>query len=71
MTPEEIREDIQILTAELQEFERKYHMPSEKFYASYREGQEPEDKAKAMDWAAWAGTYEFYLTRVEQANALS
>jgi hypothetical protein len=69
MTLDEIVQDIHALSEDLQNFERKYGVLSETFYLAYSRGEEPDDEAWVLDWAAWAGTYEIYLQRLEQYRA--
>lgn len=66
MQLDEILRDIHALEVDLQNYERKYGVLSETFYESYCQGEEPEDDAWVMDWAAWAGTYEIWLRRRDQ-----
>ena len=44
MSPETILIDIHALEEELLDFERKYGVRSEVFYAAYAAGEEPEDE---------------------------
>jgi len=69
MTLEDILQDIHALEQDLQTYERKYGVLSEAFYASYIQGEEPDDDTWVMDWSAWAGTYEIWLRRHEQFHA--
>lgn len=66
MTLSEILEDIHALQEDLLQYERKYNILSETFYASYSQGEEPPDDAWVLDWAGWAGTYQILLRRREQ-----
>ena len=70
MNLEDIVQDIHALEQDLQTFERKYGVLSETFYESYMKGEEPEDDSWVRDWAAWAGTYEIWLRRREQYQAV-
>lgn len=70
MTLDEILQDIHALTEDLQNFERKYGVLSETFYRAYARGEEPDYESWVLDWAAWAGTYEIYLQRLEQYRAV-
>jgi hypothetical protein len=66
MTLNEILQDILALEEKLRTFERQYGVLSETFYQSYMAGEEPEDDAWVLDWAAWAGAYEVYLRQRKQ-----
>ena len=66
MTLNEILQDVLALEEKLRTFERKYGVLSETFYQSYMNGEEPDDDAWVLDWAAWAGAYEVYLRRRKQ-----
>ena len=63
MNVREILTDIHALEEELLEFERKYGLRSEIFYAAYRGGEEPEDEAWVLDFSEWASVYRTWLTR--------
>jgi hypothetical protein len=63
MTLQEILADIHALEEELLEFERRYGMRSETFYAGYRSGQETEDDAWVLDFSEWASVYRTWLAR--------
>ncbi len=67
MNTREILTDIHALEEELLEFERKYGLRSEIFYAAYRSGEEPEDDAWVPDFGEWASIYE---TRFQTRAAL-
>lgn len=69
MTLDDILLDIHALEQDLQVYERKYGVLSETFYESYTRGEEPEDSSWVLDWAAWAGSYEIWLTRRQQYQA--
>lgn len=58
MNVHEILTDIHALEEELLEFERKYGLRSETFYAAYKSGEEPEDDACVLDFGEWANIYE-------------
>jgi hypothetical protein len=68
MNTREILTDIHALEEELLEFERKYGLRSEIFYAAYRSGEEPEDDAWVLDFGKWASVYQ---TRFQARAALS
>ena len=63
MTPQEILADIHALEEELLEFERRYGVRSETFYASYAAGEEPEDETWVLDFGEWASVYRTWLIR--------
>ena len=50
----EILLDIHALEEELLQFERKYGIRSETFYAAYVSGEEPEDEHWMLDFGEWA-----------------
>ena len=70
MAIDEIVQDIHALEADLENYERKYGMPSEAFYRSYAAGNEPADDAWVLDWSDWAGAYEVWLKRRQQYQDL-
>jgi hypothetical protein len=55
--------DIHSLEEELLNFERKYGIRSEIFYAAYSNGDEPEDDKWVLDFGEWASIYKTYLNR--------
>ena len=63
MTLEELLADIHSLEEELLDFERKYGVRSEIFYAAYVNGEEPEDNAWVLDFGEWASVYKTWLAR--------
>ena len=63
MTLQEILTDIHALEEELLNFERKYGVRSETFYAAYTSGEEPEDDAWTLDFGEWASIYRTWLAR--------
>jgi len=63
MTLREILADIHALEEEMIEFERKYGLRSETFYAAYMSGEEPEDEGWVLDFGEWASVYRTWLTR--------
>lgn len=63
MTLREILADIHALEEELLNFERKYGIRSETFYAAYMSGEEPEDENWVLDFGEWASIYRTWLAR--------
>jgi hypothetical protein len=59
----DILSDIHALEQELLEFERKYGVRSETFYAAYISGEEPEDDSWVLDFGEWASVYKTWLSR--------
>jgi hypothetical protein len=59
----EILSDIHALETELLDFERKYGIRSETFYAAYISGEEPENDAWVLDFGEWASVYRTWLAR--------
>lgn len=55
--------DIHSLEEELLEFERKYGLRSETFFAAYSRGEEPEDDRWVLDFSEWASVYRTWLAR--------
>jgi len=67
----DILTDIHALEEELLDFERKYGIRSEIFYAAYAGGEEPEDDRWALDFGEWGSIYRTWLTRqAEYRNEL-
>jgi hypothetical protein len=66
MALHEILTDIHTLEQELLEFEARYGVRSETFYAAYASGEEPEDDSGMLDFTEWASVYRTWLAR--QAN---
>lgn len=66
MTLSDILQDIYALEDEMRDYERKYGVLSETFYASYMAGEEPPDDVWVRDWTAWASAYKVWLRRREQ-----
>lgn len=66
MTLNEILADIHALEEELLEFERKYGLRSETFYAAYISGEEAENDAWVLDFSEWASVYGTWLTRLAE-----
>jgi hypothetical protein len=63
MNIRDILADIHALEEELLDFERKFGIRSETFYAAYASGEEPEDDAWVLDFGEWASVYRTWLTR--------
>ncbi len=63
MKLEELLADIHALEEELLDFERKYGIRSETFYAAYVSGEEPDDDAWVLDFGEWASIYRTWLAR--------
>ncbi len=63
MTLREILVDIHSLEEEMMDFERKYGLRSETFYAAYISGEEPEDDRWMLDFGEWASVYRTWLSR--------
>ena len=63
MNIREILADIHALEEELLQFERKYGVRSETFYAAYMSGEEPEDDNWVLDFGEWASVYKTWLAR--------
>ncbi len=63
MNLQEILVDIHALEEELLDFERKYGIRSETFYAAYVSGEEPEDDSWVLDFGEWASVYRTWLAR--------
>lgn len=55
--------DIHALEEELLDFERKFGIRSETFYAAYASGEEPDDESWVLDFGEWASVYRTWLTR--------
>ncbi|HOU12844.1 MAG TPA: hypothetical protein PKZ84_06980 [Anaerolineae bacterium] len=63
MALQEILADIHALEGEILDFERKYGLRSETFYAAYMSGEEPEDDSWVLDFGDWASVYRTWLMR--------
>ncbi|HEX5717610.1 MAG TPA: hypothetical protein VF179_15740 [Thermoanaerobaculia bacterium] len=63
MTMQETLADIHSLEEELLDFERKYGLRSETFYAVYSNGEEPEEDRWVLDFSEWASVYRTWLAR--------
>lgn len=71
MTIHDILADIHALEEELLEFERKYGIRSETFYAGYISGEEPEQDKWSLDFGEWASIYQTWLARqADYRNAI-
>ena len=55
--------DIHSLEEDLLNFERRYGVRSEIFYAAYVRGEEPEDDSWVLDFNEWASIYKTWLAR--------
>lgn len=55
--------DIHALEEDLLDFERKFGIRSETFYAAYASGEEPDDESWVLDFGEWASVYRTWLTR--------
>lgn len=66
MTLQELLTDIHALEKDLLEFERKYGLRSDTFYAAYSSGEEPEDDAWVLDFSEWASVYRTWLARLAE-----
>ncbi len=69
MTLHEILTDIDALEQELFEFEARYGVRSETFYAAYANGEEPEDDSRMLDFTEWASVYRTWLARRAEYEA--
>ncbi len=63
MPLEELLADMHALEKELLDFEHKYGVRSEIFYAAYVSGEEPEDDAWVLGFGEWASVYKTWLAR--------
>ena len=63
MKHEDLLADIHALEEDLLQFERKYGVRSEIFYAAYAGGDEPEDDSWVLDFTEWASVYRTWLAR--------
>ena len=63
MALQEILADIHALEEEILDFERKYGLRSETFYAAYMSGEEPENDGWVLDFGEWASIYRTWLAR--------
>ncbi len=63
MDIKDILSDIHALEEELLNFERKYGIRSETFFAAYNTGEEPENDKWVLDFGEWASVYITWLSR--------
>lgn len=63
MNLQEILADIHAFEIDLLDFECKYGVCSETFYAAYVHGEEPEDDSWMLDFGEWASVYRTWLLR--------
>lgn len=63
MTIYDVLSDIHALEEEMLNFERKYGIRTEIFYAAYAHGEEPEEDQWVLDFGEWASIYTTWLTR--------
>jgi hypothetical protein len=63
MNIRDILADIHALEEELLDFDRKFGIRSETFYAAYASGEEPENDRWVLDFGEWASIYRTWLTR--------
>ena len=63
MTIREILADIHALQRQMLEFESRFGVRSDVFYAAYRSGEEPADDSWVLDFSEWAGVYQAWLER--------
>ena len=63
MTAQQLLADIHALEKELLDFERKYGVRSETFYAAFISGEEPENEDWSLDFGEWASIYRTWLAR--------
>ena len=62
MNIRDILADIHALEEEQLDFERKFGIRSETFYAAYVGGEEPEDENWVLDFGEWTSVYRTWLT---------
>ncbi|RLC62519.1 MAG: hypothetical protein DRI80_06205 [Chloroflexota bacterium] len=63
MNLREILADIHALEEDMLNFERRYGIRSETFYAAYVSGEEPENDSWVLDFGEWASVYRTWLIR--------
>jgi hypothetical protein len=63
MTAQQLLADIHALEEELLDFERKYGIRSDVFYAAFAGGEEPDNESWVLDFGEWASVYRTWLTR--------
>lgn len=71
MTIRETLADIHALQRQMLEFESRYGVRSDVFYAAYRSGEEPADDSWVLDFSEWAGVYEAWLETAERNLGLT
>jgi hypothetical protein len=69
MTIREVLSDIHALQRQMLDFESRYGVRSDVFYAAYRTGEEPANDAWVLDFSEWAGVYEAWLERQAEYRA--
>lgn len=60
----ELLRDLHALETDLPHFEKKYGMPSDAFYSTYMQGEEPNDDSHVLDFAEWASIYRTWHERL-------
>ncbi len=63
-------EELHGLDRQLVEFEHRYGILSETFFAWFQSGEEPDNSDWVQDFALWAGTYQLKLRRQEKYRRL-
>jgi hypothetical protein len=63
MSAQELLLDIHALEQDMLNFERKYGVRSETFYAAYMSGEEPENDEWVLDFGEWASVYRTWLAQ--------
>ena len=66
----ELIEELHRLDKQLADFEYRYGILSETFFAWFQSGEEPENSDWVQDFALWAGTYQLRLRRQEKYRRL-
>jgi hypothetical protein len=64
MKPDDLLSDVHALEEELLDFERRYGVRSDVFYAAYAGGEEPEKDEWVLDFGEWASVYQTWLRRL-------
>jgi hypothetical protein len=54
----EVASDVPPLEADLENYERRYGILSEKLYEAFSAVEEPAEDSWVLDWSDWAGVYE-------------
>ena len=62
----ELKKGMVNMQIDIQEFEKKYNLPTEKFYKKYQLGQMGDDE----DYMVWAGIYEMLLLNQKRLKEL-